>query len=161
AADFVEQAGTQDKLRGLTASARPYVPPVAAESESTMESLVALFRRFVSLTEHQRVAVALWCLHTHAFDAADATPYLHIHSAEKRSGKTRLLELSELIVANPWMTGSVTTAVLMRKIERDAPTLLLDETDATFKGDKERAEALRGILNSGYRRGGVASLCVK
>jgi hypothetical protein len=37
----------------------------------------------------------------------------------------------------------------------------LDETDSAFKSDKEYSEALRGILNAGYRRGGVASLCVK
>src|SRR5262249_48902232 len=35
-----------------------------------------------------------------------------------------------------------------------------DESDATFKGDKEYAEALRGILNSGYRRSGRVSLCI-
>mgnify|MGYP001612139499 CR=1 FL=1 len=51
-------------------------------------------------------------------------------------------------------------AVLVRKIDREHPTLLLDESDAAFKGPKEYAEALRGILNSGYRRGGRASLCV-
>jgi hypothetical protein len=40
------------------------------------------------------------------------------------------------------------------------PTLLLDESDAAFKGDKEYAEALRGLLNSGYRRGGKTTVCV-
>jgi hypothetical protein len=48
----------------------------------------------------------------------------------------------------------------VRKISRVGPTLLLDETDATFNGNKDFSEALRGVLNSGYRRGGVYSICV-
>jgi hypothetical protein len=37
---------------------------------------------------------------------------------------------------------------------------LLDESDAAFRGDPVYAEALRGVLNQGYRRGGCSSLCV-
>jgi len=45
-------------------------------------------------------------------------------------------------------------------VDAKQPTLLLDESDAAFNGEKEYAEALRGILNTGYHRGGVASRCV-
>ena len=82
------------------------------------------------LTNCQLTAVALWVVHTHAFQAAECTPYLSINSAEKQSGKTRLLEVLELLVARPWLTGRVTAAALIRKVARDTPTLLLDETDA-------------------------------
>ena len=54
----------------------------------------------------------------------------------------------------------MTAAVLVRKVAAETPTLLLDESDAAFKGDREYAETLRGVLNAGFRRGGVASLCV-
>jgi hypothetical protein len=83
-----------------------------------------------------------------------------VTSAEKRSGKTRLLEVLELLVANPWATGRATTATLPRKIDAESPTLLLDESDAAFNGDKEYAEALRGVLNTGHRRGGKTTVCV-
>jgi hypothetical protein len=122
--------------------------------------LVAFIRRFVALTDEQADVVALWVVHTHAIDAADCTPYLSITSAEKRSGKTRLLEVLAPIVARPWFTGRVSPAVLVRKTAHEQPSLLLDESDAAFKGDREYAEALRGILNAGFRRGGVTSLCV-
>ena len=85
---------------------------------------------------------------------------LAISSAEKRSGKTRLLEVLELLVARPWFTGRVTAAVLARKVDAERPTLLLDESDAAFKGEKEYAEALRGLLNTGHRRGGKSTVCV-
>ncbi len=58
------------------------------------------------------------------------------------------------------MTGRVTAAALTRKISDAQATLLLDESDAAFKGEREYAETLRGVLNSGYRRGGKASVCV-
>ncbi len=75
------------------------------------------------------------------------------------SGKTRLLEVLRLLVANPWFTGRTSTAALTRKIDRSAPSLLLDEGDPAFNGDKEYAEALRGVLNTGYRRGGAVTVC--
>lgn len=53
----------------------------------------------------------------------------------------------------------MTAAVLTRKIDAESPTLLLDESDAAFGGEKEYAEALRGVLNTGHRRGGTASCC--
>ena len=47
-----------------------------------------------------------------------------------------------------------------RKINAEAPTLLLDESDAAFAGDRDYAEALRGVLNCGHSRNGTVSLCV-
>jgi hypothetical protein len=123
--------------------------------------LVQFVRRFVVLDDEQCDAIALWVLHTHCFAAARRTPYLAITSAEAESGKTRLLEVFELLVAKPWLTERTTAAALIRTLEKDKPTLLLDESDTAFSSDKEYAEALRNILNSGYRRRGSAMLCVK
>ena len=114
--------------------------------DEVLDEVAGFVRRFVVMSEAQADAVALWVVHTHAFDAAEQTPYLAISSAEKRSGKTRLLEVLELLVARPWLTGRVTAAVLARKVDAERPTLLLDESDAAFKGEKEYAEALRGLL---------------
>jgi Protein of unknown function (DUF3631) len=122
--------------------------------------LAAYIRRYVVLSDEQADLIAVWIIHTYALDAADTTPYLEVVSAEKRSGKTRLLEVLSTVAAKQWFTGRVTAAVLVRKVADLEPTLLLDESDAAFKGEKEYSEALRGILNSGFRRGGVASLCV-
>jgi hypothetical protein len=80
-------------------------------------------RRFVVLSDDQAAAVALWVVHTHGFDAAVATAYLWISSAEMESGKTRLLEVLRLLVANPWFTGRTSTAALTRKIDKAAPAL--------------------------------------
>jgi hypothetical protein len=125
-----------------------------------MDEVADFIRKFVRLTDAQLYIVAVWAVHSHGMTAARETPYLAIHSAEKQSGKTRLLEVLELLVNKPWLTGRVTAACLVRKIDQVRPTLLLDESDAAFQGEKEYAEALRGILNTGHREDGKASCCV-
>jgi hypothetical protein len=135
----------------------------AAAEESCVALLgeiSALLRRFVVMSVAQALVVALWTIHTYLFEASDATGYLAVTSPEKRSGKTRLLEVLDLLVARPWFTGRTTAAVLPRKIDADSPTLLLDESDAAFNSDKEYSEALRGVLNTGHRRGGKTTVCV-
>src|SRR5205823_998737 len=79
---------------------------------------------------------------------------LAVTSPEKRSGKSRLFEVLEILVANPWKVITPTEAVIFRKIDKDRPTLLLDETDAIFgKRNGENYEGLRALLNAGNRRG--------
>ena len=116
-------------------------------------------RRYVVMSDEQADALTLWTAHTHAFEAAEATPYLHVTSAEKESGKTRLLEALELVAARVVKTGGTTAAALARAVAQDPPpTMLLDESDNTFKRDREYVAALMGVLNDGYRRGGRDAL---
>lgn len=116
--------------------------------------------RYVVLPDSScALLLSLWVLHTWAFEAAHATPYIVVLSPEKRSGKTRLLEVLELLVREPWRVVSASAAVVARKIERDCPTLLLDEIDAIFAGKEEYQEALRGVLNAGNRRGATYDRC--
>ena len=157
--EWVEQGGARGALLDLIQST-PEWGPQSVESGTILNNVFAYLRRFVSLSESQARVVALWAVHTQVFSVADATPYLAITSAEKQSGKTRLLEVLETLVANPWLTGRVTAAVLIRKIDAERPTLLLDESDAAFGSDKEYAEGLRAVLNTGHRNGGKASCCV-
>ena len=136
---------------------------IICRNESTaeiLENVAAFLRRFIVMSPAQADVVALWIIHTHSLDATDVTGYLSITSAEKRCGKTRLLEICELLVAEPWLTGRVTAAVLVRKIDGIRPTLLLDESDTALRGDSEYSDTLRGVLNLGYRRSGVVSCCV-
>ncbi len=91
-----------------------------------------MIRRYVVLTDEQADALALWVLHTYVINAADSTPYMQITSAEKRSGKSRLLEVLELVVARPLPVVNISKAALFRSIKDEQPTLLLDEYDALF-----------------------------
>jgi hypothetical protein len=62
-------------------------------------------------------------------------------------------------VARPWKTGRASVAALMRRIDAESPTLLLDESDTAFQGRGEFAGALQGLLNEGYRRRGFHTIC--
>lgn len=119
-----------------------------------LDDVARFLRRFVVMSDVQTDAVCLWIAHTHAINAAEATPYLAVTSAVKRSGKTRLRELFETLVHEPLSSSNISDAALFRAVEKLSPTLLLDEADAVFKA-RDR-EDLRGMLNAGYRRGAVA-----
>ena len=43
-------------------------------------------------------AVTLWIVHTHCYDSGDVSPNLFLRSPMKASGKTRTLEVCELLV---------------------------------------------------------------
>lgn len=55
------------------------------------------------------------------------------------------------LVARPLLAANVSTAAIFRVVESFRPTLLVDEAD-TFVHDNDE---LRGILNSGHRKGGT------
>jgi hypothetical protein len=124
-----------------------------------LDEVATFVRRYVVLSAVQLVAAALWIAHTWSFDAADTTPYIGVTSAEKRSGKTRFLEVVELLVRQPLPTANISDAALFRAIGELTPTLLLDEIDAVFSPKARDREDLRGMLNAGYRRGAVARRC--
>lgn len=127
-----------------------------------LEAVTGTLGRFVVFaSDAQAVAVALWVAHTHVFDAFDSTPFLAVTSPERRSGKTRLLDVIELLAARTWRAITPTEAVVFRKIEKARPTLLLDEADAIFGPRAEgAAEGLRALLNAGNRRGTTVPRCV-
>ena len=104
--DWLDERHTTADIEKLAREAAEWEP----NGTDVLEKIAAWLSKYVVLTVEQVVLLALWVLHTHTFDAADTTPYLNIKSAEKRSGKTRLLEVLDLIAARTWLTGRVTAA---------------------------------------------------
>src|SRR5437016_12829440 len=92
-----------------------------------LDDVRAFLCRFVAFSEPEQAdAVALWVAHTHAFEAAEATPRLSIRSVEKQSGKTRLLELLDLLVREPLSVASISASAMFRLIAEGPVTLLID-----------------------------------
>jgi hypothetical protein len=133
-----------------------------ARTGKLLEEIVAVLRRFiVFFFAEQADFIALWALHTYVYDLFDTTPYLNVTSAAKQSGKSRLLcELLPLLVARAWAVFDASEAVLFRKVDKEHPTLLVDEVDATFGKDSKVTEGLRAIYNVDYRRGAKVARCV-
>jgi hypothetical protein len=133
----------------------------AIKPECLVQDVAGFVGQFVVMTSEKLLAVALWVIHTHCVAQFDQTPYLAVTSPEKQCGKSRLLEVLELLVHRPWQTVLPSEAVVFRTIDSKVPTMLLDETDAIFNPKSaERYEGLRAILNSGHRRGATVARCV-
>jgi hypothetical protein len=127
-----------------------------------LDQVAAELARYVAFPSPEaRDAVALWAAHAHAVNAFESTPRLALLSPEKGSGKTRTLEVLDLLVPEPMHTVNATAAAIFRTVEAHQPTLLFDEADTIFgplaRGDHEE---LRGLVNAGHRKGAVAYRCV-
>jgi hypothetical protein len=154
--EVVEPAEGKDAADHLAAGHglsdfRPFGMRKAAEVGPLLDELVEYQKRFVVLSDAQAVALALWVFHTHAFSAAEFTPYLQITSAEKRSGKSRLLDVLFGVVPKAWKVIAPTEATLFRYIDAEQPTVFIDEYDTIF--NNKDYEGLRAILNAGFQTG--------
>jgi hypothetical protein len=127
-----------------------------------LDEVAAFIGRYVAFpSEHALTAVTLWAAHTHAANLFYVTPRLVLDSAEAGSGKTRVLELLNLLVRLPEMTISVSTAALFRLISMQPHTILFDEVDAIFNPKNGgNYEDLRALLNAGYKKGATIARCV-
>ncbi|WP_281920497.1 DUF3631 domain-containing protein [Nocardia cyriacigeorgica] len=93
---------------------------------------------------------------THLTACFEYAPRLVVRSPEKRSGKSRLLEIADALVHEPLRAVNATVAYIFRSLDAEhPPTLLFDEADTIFGSKKvaEQNEDLRGLLNAGFQRG--------
>ena len=138
-------------------------PKCLEEAAALLDDVHAFLGRFISYSsEHAHVAHTLWIAHTHMMDVWDVTPRLAVLSPDPSSGKTRVLEVTELLVPRPVMAMNVTPAYIVRKIGSPdgLPTILHDEIDAIFGPKASNNEDVRAVMNAGYRRGAIAGRCV-
>jgi hypothetical protein len=139
--------------------------PLESEARSgdvMLQAICKLLARFISYPSmHALIAHVLWCVHAHLMQVWDSTPRIAFLSAEPASGKTRALEVTELIVPNPVSAVNVSPAYLFRKVgTEEGVTILFDEIDTVFGPKAKENEEIRGLLNAGHRRGAVAGRCV-
>jgi uncharacterized protein DUF3631 len=119
-----------------------------------LDQVTTFVRRFSALpSEHCAPTLALWYAHTHIADRLYVTPRLILDSAEPGSGKTRVLEVAQYLVAAPEMTFSASRAALFRMVAEGPITILFDEVDTIFSSKAGGSnEDLRALLNVGYKR---------
>ncbi|HEV7647634.1 MAG TPA: DUF3631 domain-containing protein [Actinophytocola sp.] len=128
-----------------------------------LDAITEFVSRFIVFPhEHCAPMLALWYAHTHAAEHFYVTPRLVISSAEPGSGKTRVIEVGQYLVAKPEMTMNSTTPAVFRMVANNGPiTLLWDEVDAIFTGNGGGGyEDLRALLNAGYKRTASVARCV-
>jgi uncharacterized protein DUF3631 len=153
--ELAEAAPERGKANGHAAT-----PP--EPGAVVLDDVAAFLGRFVAYpSEHARIAHTLWVAHAHMMEQWDSTPRIAFLSPEPASGKTRALEVTELLVPNPIVAVNMSAAYLFRKVgSKDRPTILYDEIDTVFGPRAREHEDIRALLNAGHRRGAVAGRCV-
>jgi Protein of unknown function (DUF3631) len=130
-------------------TANPFSPPLCW----LLDELRGFFCKYATFsTPAQPTALALWVIHTHLFEAAAYTPYIYVRAPEKGSGKSRVLEIAELVAHNPFKMHSPSAAAIYA-VSNGAFTLHIDEVDTIFGGKKN--EVARAALNAGFHLGGT------
>lgn len=114
--------------------------------------------RFIAYpSEHARVADVSWIAHTYLTKAFEelgyTTPRLLIISPAKRSGKSRFIDITALLVQSPDSMISPSPASLYTSIEcsEKIPTLLIDEVGRILER-KDISEFLT-IVEAGFQPG--------
>lgn len=139
------------------------VPTEQLAGAALLDAVSAFVSRFIVFPhEHCAPMLTLWYAHTHAAAAFYVTPRLVISSAEPGSGKTRVIEVGQYLVAKPEMVLNASTPAVFRMVANNGPiTLLWDEVDAIFTGNGGGSnEDLRAMLNAGYKRSAYVVRCV-
>ena len=136
--------------------------PEKVDLAPILDEVTRFLDRFVAFPSQQALhATTLWAVHAHAIDAFESTPRLALLSPEKGSGKTRTLEVLDLIVPGAMHAANLSAPAIFRRVASDRPTLLMDECDSYLGPRTAREhEELRGLINAGHRRGAVAYRCV-
>lgn len=131
------------------ADPEPWPDPVSLPS--VLADLEAAILRHMSMSRAGAICGTLWIAHTWVYQRFEFTPRLAVISPLPRCGKSTLLAIIASTASRTFKADNISASGTFRTIESLAPlTLLLDEADS-YLGENEE---LRGVINSGYERGG-------
>lgn len=144
---------------------RPATPPARAAQRIPGDQLLDLLRKWIGTyarfpSAAALDAVTLWVAHSHMRDENGtlvfrASPRLYLLSSEPGSGKSKVLELLNMLCpATYGLTLEPTAAGLVHTIGKEHATVFIDEGDVMF-GAGQRKSAVRAIINGGYERHGT------
>jgi hypothetical protein len=122
-----EEQQKAEQPRSVTPSLIPWDHKV--DGKELLKELEALVCKHIYISPDYALAAVLWCIWTYLVSENFVTkaPHLGITGASWRVGKTRLLDLLELLVWKAFGVGRLSEAALYRLIAQEAPTLLMDE----------------------------------
>jgi hypothetical protein len=132
--------------------AKPQPQATEPPKINVLDLVLRLIELHLALTSEQRLAMALWVLHSYVFGRYQVTPRLALLSPVRGCGKSTALILLEALTADPDRSDSTTAAAIFHALAHRERTLLLDEGDNLGLLNNP---VLRAVFNSGHRRGGV------
>jgi hypothetical protein len=91
-------------------------PALAAEAEGmrVLAAVEQFITKYIVLPAAAPLVLSLWAIATYLAECFDAFPYISLSSPVPRCGKTRALEVLELLVSRPWRGTAPTEAALFQ-----------------------------------------------
>jgi putative DNA primase/helicase len=125
----------------------PWPEPV--ETRGLLREISAKISKYIVMRPEAVTATALWTMTAWADEGATHSPILAAISVEPDSGKSTLLGVLRFLVPKPFVSVEPTGPSVYRTVDREHPTLIIDEADDLFY----RKSDLRAIVNAGWSRG--------
>jgi hypothetical protein len=125
----------------------PWPEPV--ETRLLLQEIITKICRYIVLRPEAVTATALWTMTAWAHEGATHSPILAAISVGPDSGKSTLLGVLRFLVPKPFVSVEPTGPSVYRTVDRERPTLIIDEADDLFY----RKSDLRAIVNAGWSRG--------
>ena len=119
------------------------------ETQRLLQKISAKIRKYIVLRPEALIATVLWTMTAWAHEGATHSPILAAISVEPDSGKSTLLGVLRFLVPKPFVSVEPTGPSVYRTVDREHPTLIIDEADDLFY----RKSDLRAIVNAGWSRG--------
>ena len=119
--------------------------PDPVETQALLQKISAKISKYVVLRPEAVIATALWTTTAWAHEGATHSPILAAISVEPDSGKSTLLGVLRFLVPKPFVSVEPTGPSVYRTVDREHPTLIIDEADDLFY----RKSDLRAIVNAG------------
>ena len=116
------------------------------------------FKHFVRLPDKFYYDfLSLWVMATYHYRMYDSFGYIFLN-AMKRSGKTQSLSIIAQLAFNACMADALTEAVLKRRVNVDAATIIADEAEFFKAKLKDEKSMVFEVFNGGYKKTGRASM---
>lgn len=113
-----------------------------------LDEIKATISQYIIADEQTIIASTLWATFTWFIDVVNYAPIANITAPEKRCGKSKLLGVLKRLSYKALSTANISAPALFRLIEKDKPTLLIDEVDSFLALHDD----MRGIINASFTR---------
>jgi hypothetical protein len=146
--DFTVFVGMESRAASTDPwNVEPWPDPV--ETRVLLQEISAKTSKYIVMRPEAVTATVLWTTMAWAQEGATHSPILAAISVEPDSGKSTLLGVLRFLVPKPFVSVEPTGPSVYRTVDREHPTLIIDEADDLFY----RKSDLRAIVNAGWSRG--------
>lgn len=134
---------------------------VGGHRDGLLEEIETYIHTFIILDPVKVFATAAWVIAAWLIMEFDRFPHFAIYSPVKRCGKTTFLLLLQHIVPRPYNTANISPAAIYRLVDKERPTLLIDEAQSLSESRKNtEASAVCGeLLNASTSRHSCSVRC--